>query len=266
MVGLKTKNLSLQPADAPVQIEEVSGVTRVHVPAGCRASLIDQTESRLEVTVADGAQLSYYKLVNETPLAIHQSFLEVQVQKQASFQSNVFLFGGAQIRSTIHVRMDGEGAECALNGLYVGSGSQIIEMHTLIDHIKPHGTSREFYKGILDDKARGLFDGLIIVQKEAQKTDSAQTNKNLLLSTEARANSNPELKIFANDVKCKHGSTVGQINANSIFYLRSRGVPEAEARQLLIYAFASEMIEPVVIPEFRETLFQCLNSAISTKK
>ncbi len=157
--------------------------------------------------------------MHEGRQAIHQSFLEVDVRKAASFDSHVFLFKGAQIRNTIQVRLSGEDASCSLNGLYVGSGQQVIENHTLIEHQKPRGTSRELYKGILDDQARGLFDGLIVVQKEAQKTDSIQTNKNMLLSPEARASANPELKIFANDVKCKHGATIGQISADSLFYL-----------------------------------------------
>ena len=224
------------------------------------------TQSKWEIVLAEGAKLNHYKLVHEGPQATHHSFLEVDVQKAASFQSHVFLFEGAQIRNTIHVRMTGEDADCLLEGLYVGSGTRVIENHTLIEHQKPRGTSRELYKGILDGQSRGLFDGLIIVQKEAQKTDSAQTNKNLLLSTEAKAVSNPELKIFANDVKCKHGSTIGQIDAAQLFYMRSRGVPQAEARRLLVYAFASEMIEQVEIPALREILFPCLNLATYIRK
>ncbi len=266
MVGLKIKNLSVLPDNAPLKFEETSEGIRIDVPAGCEAALLDQSESRISINVAENARLSYYKLVRETAGPTHTSFLEAHVGRSASFTSNAFLFGGAKVSSTIHVRLSGEGAETTLNGLYIGSGDQVLESHTVIEHIKPHGTSREFYKGILDDRSRGVFDGLIIVQKEAQKTDSTQTNRNLLLSKEARANSNPELKIFANDVKCKHGSTVGQINSDHIFYLRSRGVSEADARRLLIYAFASEMIEPVKVPELRETLFQCLNSATSIRK
>jgi len=182
----------------------------------------------------------------------------VQAQKSASFQSHVFLLGGARVRNTIHVRLDGEGADCSLNGLYLATGEQVMETHTLIDHIRPHGTSREFYKGILDQKAQGLFDGLIIVEKDAQKTDSSQTNKNLLLSNTARANSNPELRILANDVKCKHGATIGQLDPAQLFYMRSRGISEADARRLLIYAFASEMINLVEKASMRETLEQNL--------
>jgi len=259
-----------------LKAEPVEGGRRVTIPPGCQATLIEKneslrpepytTQSKWEIVLAEGAKLNHYKLVHEGPQATHHSFIEADVQKSASFQSHVFLFEGAQIRNTIHVRLTGEDAECLLEGLYVGSGSRVIENHTLVDHQKPRGTSRELYKGILDGQSRGLFDGLVIVQKEAQKTDSAQTNKNLLLSTEAKAFSNPELKIFAHDVKCRHGSTIGQIDAAQLFYMRSRGVPQAEARRLLIYAFASEMIEQVEIPALRDILFPCLNLATYTKK
>jgi len=258
MVGLKTKNLSVLPPDAPLQVDETSETLRIRVPAGCKASLIDEAESRLTITLAENAELTYYKLIQEAPQAVHQSFLEVQIQRHAAFRSHVFLLGGGQIRHTIHVRMEGEQAECVLNGLYLASGEEKMETHTLIDHIKPHGTSREFYKGILDQKAQGLFDGLIIVEKDAQKTDASQTNKNLLLSSTARANSNPELKILANDVKCKHGSTIGQISPDQLFYMRSRGIPESQARRLLVYAFASEMINLVDHVPLREKLEQAL--------
>lgn len=256
--------------------EPVTEGRRLIVPSGCRATLIEKNESmrsepyttrsKWEIVLAEGAKLSHYKLVHEGTEATHHSFLEVDVQKAASFQSHVFLFEGAQIRNTIHVRLSGEEAECLLEGLYVGSGTRVIENHTLIDHQKPRGVSRQLYKGILDGRSRGLFDGLVVVQKDAQKTDASQTNKNLLLSAEAKANSNPELKIFANDVKCKHGSTIGQIDAAQLFYMRSRGIPLADARRLLVFAFASEMIEQVEVPALREILFPCLSLATSIRK
>ena len=268
MTLTKTPQLTLDPVDAPVQIDTAGDVVRVHVSSGCEASLTESygsqgddayaTDSKLRITLAENARLTHYKIVQEGPKATHQSSLEVQAQRSASFQSHVFLLGGARVRNTIHVRLDGEGADCSLNGLYLATGEQVMETHTLIDHIRAHGTSREFYKGILDQKAQGLFDGLIIVEKDAQKTDSSQTNKNLLLSNTARANSNPELKILANDVKCKHGATIGQLDPAQLFYMRSRGIPEAEARRLLIYAFASEMINLVEKASLRETLEQQL--------
>ena len=263
-------------ASLDLKPESVTNGRRLTVPSGCQATLIEKSESqrsdpyttqlRWEFILTEGATLNHYKLVHEGPQAAHHSFVEVDVQKAASFQSHVFLFEGAQIRNTIHVRLSGEDADCLLEGLYVGSGSRVIENHTLVDHQKPRGTSRQLYKGILDGQSRGLFDGLVVVQREAQKTDAVQTNRNLLLSTEAKAVSNPELKILANDVKCKHGSTIGQIDAAQLFYMRSRGVPQAEARRLLVYAFASEMIEQVEVPALREILFPCLNLATSIRK
>jgi len=267
---------SVDGSSVTLSPEPVKEGRRLTIPQGCQATLIEKnesmrpepytTQSKWEIILTEGSKLNHYKLVHEGPEATHHSFLEVDVRKSASFQSHVFLFEGAQIRNTIHVRMTGEDADCLLEGLYVGSGKRVIENHTLVDHQKPRGTSRELYKGILDGQSRGVFDGLVIVQKEAQKTDSAQTNRNLLLSTEAKAVSNPELKIFANDVKCKHGSTIGQIDAAQLFYMRSRGVPLAEARRLLVYAFASEMINQVEVPALREILFPCLNLATSIKK
>ncbi len=257
-------------------MEEKAGVLHLTVPQGEHVTLIEKfqrrdpepytTHSRIALKIEDNARVTHYKLVLEGQHADHQSSMEVEAGKSSSFTSNVFLMGGESIRNTIHVRLAGEYGECQLNGLYIGRGKQKIETHTLIDHQKPHGTSHEFYKGILDDEAQGVFDGLIIVAKEAQKTDSAQTNKNLLLSPKAKARSVPELKILANDVKCKHGSTIGQLDHVQLFYLRSRGVPEPEARRLLINAFASEMIELIELDELKAALLPCLNLTTSIRK
>ncbi len=246
------------------------------VPEGSQVLLIENyqtrkpepynTQSKIRLSVAPGAQVTHYKLVLEGPRAIHQSFLEVEVAAGAAFYSHVFLMGGEHVRNTIHVHLVGEHADCVLNGLYVGKGHQVLETHTLIEHQKPHGSSREFYKGILDDESHGVFDGLVVVAKDAQKTDSAQSNKNLLLSAKAQAKSVPELKILANDVKCKHGSTIGQLDPQQFFYLRSRGIPAEEARRLLIYAFASEMIELVELDEIRSLLLPCLSLTTSIRK
>jgi Fe-S cluster assembly protein SufD len=271
-----TSHLSVLPPTAPVRIEPSGEGIRVSVPANERVTLIERfqsndaqlysTQSRVSVSVAPGARVNHYKLVLEGPHADHQSFLEAHVERGAAFYSHVFLMAGAHIRNTLQVRLTGENAECVLNGLYVGGGKQVIETNTLIEHQKPHGSSREFYKGILDGEAQGSFDGLIVVAKDAQKTDSSQVNKNLLLSPKAKARSLPELKILANDVKCKHGSTIGQLDPQQLFYLRSRGIPQQEARQVLIYAFASEMIELVEVDEVRAFLLPCLNLTTSTKK
>ncbi len=259
-----------------VPIETASDGYHISVPEACHALLIEtyqsrkpepySTQTKIQLTLAPGAHLTHYKLVLEGPHCTHQSFLEVDAARDSAFYSHVFLMGGAHVRNTIQVRLTGERAECVLNGLYVGRAQQVLETHTLIEHQKPHGSSREFYKGILDEESHGIFDGLVVVAKDAQKTDSAQSNKNLLLSPKAQAHSVPELKILANDVKCKHGSTIGQLDPHQFFYLRSRGIPAEEARKLLIYAFASEMIELVELDEIRASLLPCLKLTTSIRK
>jgi Fe-S cluster assembly protein SufD len=267
-MALQTTHLEVLPANAPVKIEPGADGIRVSVPAGEKVALVEKfqsnnaqpytTQTKVSLSIAPGAQVTHYKLVLEGTQATHHSFLEADVEQGASFHSHVFLMSGEKIRNTLQIHLKGENAECVLNGLYVANGHQKVETHTLIEHQKPHGSSHEFYKGILDGESEGVFDGLIVVAKDAQKTDSSQVNKNLLLSAKARAKSVPELKILANDVKCKHGSTIGQLDAAQLFYLRSRGIPADEARKLLVYAFASEMIELVDLEEIKVSLIPCL--------
>jgi Fe-S cluster assembly protein SufD len=154
----------------------------------------------------------------------------------------------------VNAVLEGEGIECTLNGLYMVRGRQHVDTHTRIDHVKPHCTSRELYKGILDGKSRGVFDGKIYVHKAAQKTDAKLTNKNLLISEEASIDTKPQLEINADDVKCTHGSTIGQIDKDAIFYLRSRGIGLEAARSLLTYAFASEIVNRIKTEPIRAEL------------
>lgn len=147
------------------------------------------------------------------------------------------------MRNNVHPVLAGEGAECLINGLFIGNGRQHLDNYMLVEHASPHCGSRQFYNGILDDHAHGVFHGRIIVHKEAQKTDAKQTNRNLLLSDDARIDTKPQLEIYADDVKCTHGATIGQIEENALFYLQSRGIDEASARRLLLLAFASECVE-----------------------
>ncbi|HVO32575.1 MAG TPA: Fe-S cluster assembly protein SufD [Elusimicrobiota bacterium] len=263
MTLTKSPEFRLSPASAAVDIHEEGDRIRIRVPYGCEASLVERyapqdgaasTPIKIQILLADNARLTHYKIIDESPETTHHSFVEASVGRAAVFESHVFMLSGARVNNTLHVRLNAPGAECTLNGLYLGHAQQVLETHTLIEHLYPHGTSRELYKGILDDQSQGLFDGLIVVAQGAQKTDSVQTNKNLLLSPQAKAKSNPELKILANDVKCKHGSTIGQIDPTPLFYLQSRGIPADEARRLLIYAFASEMINKVAMSDVREML------------
>ncbi|HEU5250753.1 MAG TPA: Fe-S cluster assembly protein SufD, partial [Thermoanaerobaculia bacterium] len=177
------------------------------------------TNSVTEVSVGDGANLDLYKLERASTAAYHVATTEVRQERDSRFTSHSITLGGALVRNDLNVRLDAEGADCTLNGLFIGSGTQHLDNHTLIDHAKPHGTSRELYKGIMDGRSRGIFHGKIIVRPDAQKTDARQTNKNLLLSKEALVNSTPALEIFADDVKCRHGSTIGQLDAGAMFYL-----------------------------------------------
>ena len=209
------------------------------------------TNAVTEVALGDGAILDHYKLERESTSAYHVATMEVLQQRDSRLASHSMTFGGALVRNDLNVRLAAEGADCTLNGLFVGSGNQHLDNHTLIDHAKPHGTSRELYKGIMDGKSRGVFHGKIIVRPDAQKTDAMQTNKNLLLSKEALVNSTPALEIFADDVKCRHGSTIGQLDAGALFYLRSRGIGETEARDLLVYAFASDVSSRIRIAPLR---------------
>ena len=203
------------------------------------------TNAVTEIILGQGASVEHYKLQGEGEEASHIALTQVQQQKDSRFTAHSLALGSRLARNEIRVALDAEGAECALNGLYLASGRQHLDNTTFIDHLKPRCTSREIYKGIVGDRASAVFSGRILVRPEAQKTDSSQTNKNLLLSEDATVDSKPQLAIYADDVKCTHGATVGQIDEASLFYLRSRGLPAEQARALLTYAFASDIVRRV---------------------
>ena len=230
-----------------------SQATVVETYAGDGA-VLGLTNSVTEVFVADGAVLEHYNVQQESPSTRHIHAIGVRQERASSFTSHNVATGSALARTDINVLFADEGSECALNGLFLTSGTQHVDNHTLIDHAKPHCTSRELYKGILDGRSRGVFHGKIIVRPDAQKTDAIQTNKNLLLSREALVNSTPALEILADDVKCRHGSTIGQLDANALFYLRSRGIGEREARALLTYGFAADLARRIRVPRIRERI------------
>ena len=212
-----------------------------------------------EIALAEGAMLSHYKLQRESVAAYHVHSLAARLGRASHFTSHNIALGSALARTDLDVVLDAEGAECTLNGLFMGTGTQHIDNHTTIDHAKPHCVSRELYKGIMDDRSRGVFYGKIIVRPDAQKTDAIQTNKNLLLSRQALVNSTPALEIFADDVKCRHGATTGQLDSAALFYVRSRGIGESEARALLTRAFASDVADRLRIPAIRETVLEELD-------
>jgi Fe-S cluster assembly protein SufD len=177
--------------------------------------------------------------------------LYVEVGRSARFQHTNLSLGGLLVRNEIHVDL-AEAAECSLDGLFVGRGRQHVDNHTMIRHNEPNGVSREHYRGVLTDRARGVFQGRIVVQPKAQKTDAQMNNRNLLLSEDAEIDTKPQLEIHADDVKCAHGVAVGQLDPESIFYLESRGVDQTSARNMLTFAFANTMVEQIRLAGFRE--------------
>jgi Fe-S cluster assembly protein SufD len=209
------------------------------------------TNAVTEVVVGENASVEHYKVQRESFDAYHIGTMHVVGTRNASFRSHSLSFGGALVRNEIIAMLDGEGIECTLNGLYLADGRRLVDNHTTIDHAKPHCGSREVYKGILADHARAVFNGRIIVRPDAQKTDAKQTNKALLLSEDAQINTKPELEIFANDVKCTHGAAVGQMDDEAMFYLRARGLGREEARNLLIHAFAGDVLNRMPLETLR---------------
>lgn len=221
------------------------------------------TNALTELAAGDSAVVEHVKLQAESRNALHFGLLRARLGASVNFTSYNIAWGAALARNEIAAELGGEGAECALNGLYVAGGEQHIDNYTTLEHVKPHTTSHEIYKGVLDGKAHGVFHGRIIVAPEAQKTDAIQRNKNLLLSRDAMIDTKPQLEIYADDVKCTHGATVGQVDAEAVFYLRSRGVGLQEARSLLTYAFASDAIEGMRAENVRRRLETALFAALS---
>ncbi|MGH8067135.1 MAG: Fe-S cluster assembly protein SufD [Candidatus Entotheonellia bacterium] len=212
------------------------------------------TNAVTEFVLGQNASAEHCKLQWESSSAFHVATLQVQQARSSNFVSHAIALGGALARHDINVALNGEGGESTLNGLFMATDEQHIDNHTRIDHVMPHCTSREFYKGILGGKGRGVFNGKIVVHKNAQQTDAMQTNKNLLLSEGASIDTKPQLEIFNNDVKCSHGSTIGRLDEHSLFYLRTRGLGEEEARSLLTYAFASELVNRISLEPLRTKL------------
>ncbi len=211
-----------------------------------------------ELYAGDGAVIDHYKLQSENTGALHYGMLAARLGANAQLASHNIALGAALARNEIVSVLDGEGANAELDGLYVTTGRQHVDNHTTLEHAQPHTTSHELYKGILDGRSQGVFHGRIIVRPEAQKTDAIQRNKNLLLSETAVINTKPQLEIYADDVKCTHGATVGQVDADAVFYLRSRGIALADARALLTYAFTADVIGRIKIEPIRAALGSAL--------
>lgn len=212
----------------------------------------------LEAVVGPNAKVDHYKLQRESVEAFHMSTVQVLQDRDATFSSHCLSWGGGLVRNDVSARLDGEGGHAELNGLYMVEGNQHVDNHMRLEHLKPHCTSHNLYKGILEGHSRAVFTGRIYVAEGAQKTDAIQTNRNLILSPDALCNSQPQLEIFADDVRCTHGSTVGQLDELAVFYLRSRGIAEEAAKSLLTYAFASDIVNRVRVPLVRRDLEEFL--------
>jgi Fe-S cluster assembly protein SufD len=195
-----------------------------------------------ELVAGENAVISHHMIEREDRQAFNISTLRMQQARSTNVSSHSILLGGGLVRNNVHPVLAGEGSECLINGLFMGSGNQHMDNYMLVEHASPHCSSRQFYNGILDGHSHGVFHGRIIVHKDAQKTDAKQTNRNLLLSDDAQIDTKPQLEIYADDVKCTHGATIGQVEENALFYLRSRGISEDSARKLLLLAFASECL------------------------
>ncbi len=270
--------------DAPIQllfVSDASGegsfVTHprnlIVVEPGARVSLVESyvgigdgsywTNAVTETVVGENARLDAYRLQREGPNGCHTAAAQAYQDRNSVYSCITFAFGGALTRHDLGIVLDGEGAEATLDGLSVLGDRQHVDVHTTLDHAKPHCTSWEFFNGVFDDRARGVFNGRIIVRPGAQKTDSKQTNNNLLLSRRARADSQPQLEIYADDVKCTHGATLGPIDEQQVFYLQSRGLDAAAARSLLTYGFAAEILSNVALDALRNAVDRVVKARLA---
>ncbi|HUE35935.1 MAG TPA: Fe-S cluster assembly protein SufD [Candidatus Acidoferrum sp.] len=242
---IQPRNLIIAGANSKATVIES------YLSTGNAASL---TNAVTEIIAGDNSVIEHVKLQDETANAFHMATIAGEFGRASNVNVHSFALGAKLSRNNIRTKLAGEGLECILNGLYLTRDEQVADHHMIVEHAQPHCASHEYFNGILDDKSRGVFHGRIYVHPIAQKTDAKQTNKNLLLSDEATADTKPQLEIYADDVKCTHGATVGQLNAESIFYLRARGIPENTARRMLIHAFAGEIVERVKCAPVREEL------------
>jgi Fe-S cluster assembly protein SufD len=216
------------------------------------------TNAITEVIGSAESKVEYCRVQRESTAAHHVSGTHLHLGRAAVFASESLSLGGAIVRNDVNAVLDAEGIHCTVNGLYLVDGDRLVDNHTTIDHAKPHCESHELYKGILDDRGKGVFNGKIFVREDAQKTDAKQTNKVMLLSDDATIDTKPQLEIFADDVKCTHGATIGQLDETQKFYLKSRGIGEEHARAILLHAFAADIVERIEVEALRTHLERLL--------
>jgi Fe-S cluster assembly protein SufD len=223
------------------------------------------TNAVVEVVVKDNSRINHTRVQRESSQSFHIANTAAVLGRGSVYDSTAITLGAQLSRHDISVTMDEEGAECYVDGLYVVSTGQHADTHSVIDHRKPHCTSHQLYKGILDGKSRAVFNGKIFVRHDAQKTDAMQTNKNLLLSNEARVDTKPQLEILADDVKCAHGAAVGQIDEDELFYLETRGIHPDLARNLLTYGFAEEVINKIRLHSIKRQLDEAVLNRLNAR-
>ena len=223
------------------------------------------TNAVTEIVGGPGAVIDYYKMEQESSAGFHVAAVKVSLGRDATLKSHSFSFGAGLARNDLSVVLDGEGSACNLDGLFIVDGHRLVDNHTEIDHRKPYATSRELYKGILSGHAQGVFNGAIKVREGAQKANAVQHSKNLLLSENAQINTKPQLEIRADDVRCAHGASIGQLDQDAMFYLKTRGVDERVGRQILIRGFATEILDRVHVPHIRRQLETLLDGWFEKK-
>jgi Fe-S cluster assembly protein SufD len=243
--------------------EDFAKVTVIETYASTSQDAVYFTNAITEVSVGKGATVEHVKLQTESDKAFHVGGMQIAANRDSNFRSHNVNLGGRLVRNNAVAVMGDEGCEVTLNGLVAGKGDQHVDNHTTMDHAMPHCLSHENYAHVLDDNSNGVFNGKIFVRLDAQKTDAKQSNRTLLLSPNAQINAKPQLEIFADDVKCTHGATIGQLDENALFYLRARGIPENQARAILIRAFANASLDELPVEDLKEQLESILFSRLS---
>lgn len=223
------------------------------------------TNSVTEIHVAEEANVQYYKVQNESENAYHIGTTQVRMLDRSHFYAGTVTLNGKFTRNNLNIVLDGEHCDAHMYGLYFPDGTQHVDNHTVADHQKPNSESNELYKGILRDKSKGVFNGKIFVRPDAQKTNAFQSCKNIVLSPDATMNTKPQLEIFADDVKCSHGTTTGQIDEEALFYMRSRGISQSEAMSLLMFAFCADVVSQIKIDSVREYLENVITQKLASK-
>jgi Fe-S cluster assembly protein SufD len=241
--------------------EENASVTFIEKHYGSQSGKVFSTNTQ-EIILAENARINHYRIQAEKEKSFDYSNIEVKQATNSVYTGSTFIFGGALVRNNHHIRMNGRNAEANLNGLILAKETSLVDNHTLIDHAVAHCNSNELYKGIADDKSSIVFNGKIMVRRDAQKTNAYQSSKNILLSDDATVNTKPQLEIFADDVKCSHGTSTGKVDEQALFYLKARGIGDASARRLLLQAFAQELIDKIEIESLKEEVVDLFENTL----